>query len=116
MGEPHRSHDPDERVSIPLDPETALRGLLKVDPDVPPYPLNGEEFAAKHRVEGLPLRNMLRRHPDLVDGHEKWEHTASTVMPKLASLRTPSSKRSHEHIASDSVSRPNARICLRSPE
>lgn len=65
--------DRDERVSIPLDPETALRGLLKVDPDVPPYPLNGEEFAAKHRVEGLPLRNMLRRHPDLVDGHEKWE-------------------------------------------
>jgi hypothetical protein len=24
----------DERVSIPLDPETALRGLVQVDPDV----------------------------------------------------------------------------------
>jgi hypothetical protein len=23
----------DERVSIPLDPETALRGLMQVDPD-----------------------------------------------------------------------------------
>ena len=30
--------DPDERVSIPLDPETALRALLKVDPDDPPAP------------------------------------------------------------------------------
>lgn len=28
--------DMDERVSIPLDPETALRGLLKVDPDAEP--------------------------------------------------------------------------------
>jgi hypothetical protein len=26
---------PDERVSIPLDPEEALRALLKVDPDAP---------------------------------------------------------------------------------
>jgi hypothetical protein len=57
-------------VRIPLDPETALRGLLAVDP----YPLNGQEFADKHHVEGLPLRNMLRRHPELVDNHEKWEH------------------------------------------
>ena len=71
---PERDFNPDERVSIPLDPETALRGLLKVDRDVAPYPLNGQEFADKHRVEGLPLRNMLRRHRDLVDGHEKWEH------------------------------------------
>ena len=28
-----RKHDPDERVAIPLDPETALRGLLAVDPE-----------------------------------------------------------------------------------
>ena len=27
-----RKHDPDERVVLPLDPETALRGLLQVDP------------------------------------------------------------------------------------
>jgi hypothetical protein len=26
------AHDRDERVSLPLDPETALRGLMKVDP------------------------------------------------------------------------------------
>jgi hypothetical protein len=26
----------DERVTLPLDPETALRALLKVDPDAPP--------------------------------------------------------------------------------
>ncbi len=25
----------DERVSLPLDPETALRALLRVDPDAP---------------------------------------------------------------------------------
>ncbi len=27
--------DMDERISIPLDPEEALRGLLEVDPDAP---------------------------------------------------------------------------------
>lgn len=27
--------DPDERVSLPLDPEEALRALLRVDPDGP---------------------------------------------------------------------------------
>lgn len=26
----------DERVSLPLDEDTALRALLKVDPDAPP--------------------------------------------------------------------------------
>lgn len=26
-------HDPDERVTLPLDPEVALRALLAVDPD-----------------------------------------------------------------------------------
>lgn len=28
----------EERISIPLDPEEALRALLKVDPDVEPEP------------------------------------------------------------------------------
>lgn len=28
--------DRDERISLPLDPETVLRALLKVDPDAPP--------------------------------------------------------------------------------
>ena len=34
----------DERVSLPLDPETALRALLKVDPDSEPVdqPEDGE--------------------------------------------------------------------------
>ncbi len=27
--------DRDKRVSLPLDPETALRALLRVDPDAP---------------------------------------------------------------------------------
>jgi hypothetical protein len=30
---PEGKRDMDERVSIPLDPETALRGLMQVDPD-----------------------------------------------------------------------------------
>ena len=29
-------HDMDERVAIPLDPELAIRALLRVDPDAPP--------------------------------------------------------------------------------
>ncbi len=29
----------DERVPLPLDPETALRALLRVDPDAPPADL-----------------------------------------------------------------------------
>jgi hypothetical protein len=28
-----KAHDMDERVVIPLDPEVALRALLKVEPD-----------------------------------------------------------------------------------
>jgi len=28
--------DMDERISIPLDPELAIRALLRVDPDAPP--------------------------------------------------------------------------------
>lgn len=28
--------DPDERVTLPLDPEVALRALLAVDPDADP--------------------------------------------------------------------------------
>jgi hypothetical protein len=35
MADSPRDAKLDERVSIPLDPETALRGLLKVDPDEP---------------------------------------------------------------------------------
>jgi hypothetical protein len=31
-----RNEDKDERVSLPLDPETALRALLAVDPDDEP--------------------------------------------------------------------------------
>jgi hypothetical protein len=31
-----RNPERDERVKIPLDPETALRALLKVDPDSEP--------------------------------------------------------------------------------
>ena len=38
--------DPDERVSIPLDPEVALRALLQVKPDDP------EPEAEKDREEG----------------------------------------------------------------
>ena len=30
-----KPRDMDERVSIQLDPEEALRGLLRVDPDAP---------------------------------------------------------------------------------
>jgi hypothetical protein len=34
----------DERLAIPLDPEEALRALLKVDPDAPPVePKNREK-------------------------------------------------------------------------
>jgi len=36
MADTKPRHDPDERISIPLDPETALRGLLTVDPDSEP--------------------------------------------------------------------------------
>ena len=28
--------DMDERIKIPLDPELAIRALLRVDPDAPP--------------------------------------------------------------------------------
>ncbi len=37
-GQRPRQVDRDERVSLPLDPETALRALLRVDPDAPPVP------------------------------------------------------------------------------
>lgn len=33
---PPQDFDRDERLSIPLDPEDTLRGLLKVDPDSEP--------------------------------------------------------------------------------
>jgi hypothetical protein len=58
--------DDDERVSLAgLDPEDALRGLMKVVPEI-----NAEELAEKHGVQGLALRNMLRAHPELTPGHE----------------------------------------------
>jgi hypothetical protein len=36
--QPPAKKDRDERVSIPLDPEEALRGLLEVDPESEPAP------------------------------------------------------------------------------
>lgn len=63
--------DDEGRVSLAgLDPEEALRALLKVDPDA----INAEELAEKHGVQGLALRNMLRAHPDLTPGHHWHEH------------------------------------------
>jgi hypothetical protein len=44
------------------------------DEMVSAYPMNGEEFAIKHDVVGLALRNMLRSHPDLVAGHREGKH------------------------------------------
>jgi hypothetical protein len=38
-----KAHDMDEPVKIDLDPEVALRGLLKVDPDAPPAERNEDE-------------------------------------------------------------------------
>jgi hypothetical protein len=35
--------DPDERVAIPLDPEEALRALLKVAPESKPVAPDGRE-------------------------------------------------------------------------
>jgi hypothetical protein len=45
-----RAEDRDEPVSLPLDPEVALRGLPKVDPDKPvpqdePDKKQGDELA-----------------------------------------------------------------------
>jgi hypothetical protein len=34
-----KAGDMDERVAIPLDPEEALKGLLKVDPEDEPVPV-----------------------------------------------------------------------------
>jgi hypothetical protein len=46
MAKPGRELKPDERVTISLDPETALRGLLKVDPDA-------ERTAKERALEAL---------------------------------------------------------------
>jgi hypothetical protein len=46
-----RNPDRDERVRIPLDPETALRALLAVDPDDEPA---GDEPGADKRDHGEP--------------------------------------------------------------
>jgi hypothetical protein len=44
MSEPKKpKRDLDERVAIPLDPETAIRALLKVDPKGPPVDQDEEE-------------------------------------------------------------------------
>ncbi len=37
------TEDRDERVALPLDPELALRALLRVDPDAPPAVPNGSQ-------------------------------------------------------------------------
>lgn len=52
-------------------PHVCVPYRLVRSPD--PYPVNGEEFAAKHHRDGRELRAMLRRHPDLVPGHLKHE-------------------------------------------
>ncbi len=42
-----RPEDRDERVVLPLDPEMALRALLRVDPDAPPVEsAQGDEGSA----------------------------------------------------------------------
>jgi hypothetical protein len=43
MPEEPQQPKPEERVSIPLDPEEALRALLKVDPDAPPIAPKGRD-------------------------------------------------------------------------
>jgi hypothetical protein len=43
MPEESQQPKPEERVSIPLDPEEALRALLKVDPDAPPIAPKGRD-------------------------------------------------------------------------
>jgi hypothetical protein len=46
------AHDMDERVAIPLDPEDALKGLLKVDPEDEPVLAEEDEESP----QGDPLR------------------------------------------------------------
>lgn len=44
MSDPHPTPaERDERVSLPLDPETALRALLKVDPESKPVETTDED-------------------------------------------------------------------------
>lgn len=38
MGQRKPERDMDERIAIPLDPELAIRALMRVDPDAPPAP------------------------------------------------------------------------------
>jgi hypothetical protein len=71
--------DPDERISIDMDPEDALRSLMQVKPEI-----DAEELAERHGVQGLALRNMLRAHPDLVPGHQ-W-HESYRIDPETAAL------------------------------
>jgi hypothetical protein len=58
MADTKRKYDMDERLSIPLDPETALRGLLQVDPDAEPVdPADADKLkqAAPLKEQGDPL-------------------------------------------------------------
>jgi hypothetical protein len=50
---PDEDHDRDEPVKIDLDPEDALRALLKVDPDAPPAKPNADEPV----IEPEPLKD-----------------------------------------------------------
>ena len=47
-----RNPERDERVKLPLDPETALRALLKVKPDDEPAEDHPEEEEKKKRGGG----------------------------------------------------------------
>jgi hypothetical protein len=38
-----KAHDMDEPVAIPLDPEDALKALLKVDPEDKPVPAEEDQ-------------------------------------------------------------------------
>jgi hypothetical protein len=53
VGMPEESPGMDEPVRIDLDPEVALRALMKVDPDAPPATLRGDAPV----VESEPLKD-----------------------------------------------------------
>jgi hypothetical protein len=52
MPDKPKSHDMDEPVKLDLDPELALRALLKVDPEDKPVPAEQDE----EPPQGDPLR------------------------------------------------------------
>ena len=54
--DPREHSDRDERVSIPLDPEDALRGLLGTPPEPEPAkPKRGERFVSR-TGDSVPVR------------------------------------------------------------